>query len=221
VHALNQAHDQAFRIPTEPPQRTVLYVEDHVVNVLLMQALFAKLPAARLVVAITGDAGWRAAAECTPDLLLLDLLLPDCHGSELLERMRGLPGLASVPAVAVTAEESFDLAGTSFQEIWMKPLDVRMTLRRLDRLLGLSTFEQTAATNAQAATPAPLPTEVSLYAPPGPPAVTVQRNWTRARSRSPDASKPWHLQRALEAPMSGVRFSALHLVASDEDDIEP
>ena len=54
--------DHAFRIPAEAPQRTVLYVEDHVVNVLLMQALFAKLPGARLVVATTGDAGWRAGA---------------------------------------------------------------------------------------------------------------------------------------------------------------
>ena len=220
MHTLNHAPDKAFRIPAQPPQRTVLYVEDHVVNVLLMQALFDRFPGARLVVASTGDAGWRAAAQCQPDLLLLDLLLPDCHGSELLTRMRALPGLAAVPAVAVTAEESFDLAGTSFQEIWMKPLDVAMTLGRLDRLLGLPVVEP-ASPEAIMATPAPLPTEVSLYAPPGPPAVTVKRNWTRARERAPDTTKPWHLRRATEVPMSGVRFSALHLVASDEDDIEP
>jgi CheY-like chemotaxis protein len=220
VHTLKPAQDHAFRIPAEAPQRTVLYVEDHVVNVLLMQALFAKLPGARLVVATTGDAGWRAAAEFEPDLLLLDLLLPDCHGSELLQRIRTLPGHASTPAVAVTAEDSFDLMGTSFQEIWMKPLDVPMTLQRLDRLLGLSGAEPVVSSAAQA-TPAPLPTEVKLYAPSSPPAVTVERNWTRSRDHSPEASKPWHLRRALEAPMGGVRFSALHLVASDEDDAEP
>ncbi|HEY2926822.1 MAG TPA: response regulator, partial [Albitalea sp.] len=201
---MNPTRDQAFRIPAEPPERTVLYVEDHVVNVLLMQALFAKLPRARLVVASTGEAGWRAAAESKPDLLLLDLLLPDCHGSELLQRIRTLPGFESVPAVAVTAEESFDLAGTSFQEIWMKPLDVRLTLSRLERLLDAP------APEALLDTPAPAPTEVSVYAPP---AVTVQRNWTRVHDRSPETTKPWHLRRALEAPMSGVRFSALHLVA--------
>ncbi|HEY2927368.1 response regulator [Piscinibacter sp.] len=220
MHTLRPAHDPAFHVPAEPPRHTVLYVEDHVVNVLLMQALFAKLPRARLVVSSTGDAGWRVAAECRPDLLLLDLLLPDCHGSELLERMRALPGLASVPAVAVTAEESFDLAGTSFQEIWMKPLDVPMTLRRLDRLLDPSGVEP-AASDAWEATPAPAPAEMGLDALPGPPAVTVQRNWTRTHDRPSEATRPWHLRRATDAPMTGVRFSALHLVASDEEDVEP
>src|SRR5437762_9753844 len=79
-------------VPVEAPERTVLYVEDHVVNVLLMQALFAKRPAVRLEVASTAELGLRAAADHRPDLLLLDLRLPDCHGSELLQRMRALPG---------------------------------------------------------------------------------------------------------------------------------
>lgn len=114
---------------------TVLYVEDHPVNVLLMQALFAKRPRARLAVATTGEAGLQAAQAQAPDLLLLDLRLPDCHGSELLQRLRQLPGLAEVPAVAVTAEDTRDL-GAGFVEIWHKPMDMQATLLRLDRLLA-------------------------------------------------------------------------------------
>jgi CheY-like chemotaxis protein len=113
---------------------TVLYVEDHPVNVMLMEALLSRRPRLRLVVATTGECGWRAAVEHRPDLLLLDLRLPDCHGTELLQRLRGVPGLENVPAVAVTAEDG-DLAGFGFDEIWRKPMDLCAALARLDRLL--------------------------------------------------------------------------------------
>lgn len=114
----------------------VLYVEDHPVNVLLMQALFAKRPRARLAVATTGEEGLRAAKQCAPDLLLLDLRLPDCHGVDLLHRLRELPELADVPAVAVTAEDTRELSQADFVEVWHKPMDMHATLARLDRLLA-------------------------------------------------------------------------------------
>lgn len=130
-------------------QRNVLYVEDHPVNVLLMQALFSKRPNARLNIATTGEAGMQAAREQAPDLLLLDLRLPDCHGSELLQRLRALPGLAEVPAVAVTAEDTRELADAGFVEIWHKPMDMHATLFRLDRLLARLSHERDVADPAQ------------------------------------------------------------------------
>lgn len=111
----------------------VLYVEDHEANVFLMQSLFSMRPDMELEVALTGEDGYRAATQAPPDLLLLDLRLPDCHGAQLLERLRRHPQLASVPAAAVTAEE-FDPADTSFSEVWSKPLDIAQTLSRLDSL---------------------------------------------------------------------------------------
>lgn len=112
----------------------VLYVEDHPVNVQLMQALFAHRPELELTVATTGEAGFRAAVESPPDLLLLDLNLPDCHGAQLLERLRGQAGLSTVPAIAVTADMP-RLEGTTFLELWQKPLDLQAILQRLDQLL--------------------------------------------------------------------------------------
>lgn len=129
--------------PDEAPQ-TVLYVEDHPVNVLLMEALLSRRPRVRLVVATTGEGGWRAALEHHPDLLLLDLRLPDCHGAELLQRLRALPRLSDVPAVAVTAEDGGGLTG--FDEVWPKPMNLGATLARLDRLLKRS--RAAAATDA-------------------------------------------------------------------------
>lgn len=110
----------------------VLYVEDQPVNVALMEALFAMRPELQLQVATNGEAGYQAAVQDPPDLLLLDLRLPDCHGTELLARLRRHPHLSAVPAAAVTADDLFDLSGSTFVEAWRKPLDIARVLSRLD-----------------------------------------------------------------------------------------
>jgi CheY-like chemotaxis protein len=113
----------------------VLYVEDHPVNIELMQAIFARRPEYTLVVATDGQSGMDAARRLRPDLLLLDINLPDCRGTGLLQRMRELNSFDDVPAVAVTGEHGFDTEGTTFCEMWPKPLRVTDTLSSLDRLL--------------------------------------------------------------------------------------
>jgi CheY-like chemotaxis protein len=116
-------------------REVVLYVEDHPVNVLLMQTVFEMRPELDLVVAIDGAAAMATTTRLQPALLLLDLRLPDCHGTELLERMRKVSGWEDIPAIAVTAEAEFMPAGTSFYDVWHKPLRVPTLLTRLDRVL--------------------------------------------------------------------------------------
>ena len=117
-------------------REVVLYVEDHPVNVLLMQTVFELRPELDLVVAVDGQSAMAASANVRPALLLLDLRLPDCHGTELLERLRLVPGWREIPAIAVTAEAEFMPAGTSFCDVWHKPLRVPTLLTRLDRVLA-------------------------------------------------------------------------------------
>ena len=114
----------------------VLYVEDHPVNVLLMQTVFELRPELELVIAIDGTSAMAATTRLQPALLLLDLRLPDCHGTELLERMREIPGWGDIPAIAVTAEAEFMPTGTTFCDVWHKPLRVPTLLTRLDRLIA-------------------------------------------------------------------------------------
>lgn len=121
---------------THPLQRSVLYVEDHPVNAMLMSAMFERRPALRLVVAVTGQQALSLAPGLEPVLLLLDLRLPDCHGSQLLPMLRRLPGCETAPAVAVTADGDFDLSGTGFSELWAKPLNLMELLHRVDALVG-------------------------------------------------------------------------------------
>jgi CheY-like chemotaxis protein len=124
------------RIRRDDARAVVLYVEDHPVNVLIMEALLHHRPHLRLVVATTGEEGLQAARIEQPDLILLDYHLPDCNGVELLTQMRNLEGLRDVPAVAVSATDSaVQLRGSTFCEFWPKPLDVSQTLDAIDRLI--------------------------------------------------------------------------------------
>jgi CheY-like chemotaxis protein len=117
-------------------RKLVLYVEDEPANVLLMRAMFSRRPEYRLQIATDGASGLEAAQANQPHLLLLDINLPDCHGSELLRQLRMLPGCEHTPAIAVTADPLFSLSGTSFAELWHKPLRLQFALGRLDRWLG-------------------------------------------------------------------------------------
>lgn len=117
----------------------VLYIEDEPVNVLLMQAFFDALPdhALRLHVATTGAAGISCAREGLPDLILLDMHLPDIDGHAVLRHLRADPATARIPVIAVTADalpEQVDRAiGAGCEAHWAKPLDFGRVRDDLDR----------------------------------------------------------------------------------------
>jgi CheY-like chemotaxis protein len=110
----------------------VLYVEDRQVNVAVMRELFRLRPHLQLEVAENGLWATRMAPLLNPRLLLIDLRLPDCFGTELLPLLRLRFGWQNVPAIAVTADPVFDCLSSGFAEIWHKPLDIRHVLQRLD-----------------------------------------------------------------------------------------
>ncbi|HEX3142133.1 MAG TPA: hypothetical protein VHQ87_18895, partial [Rhizobacter sp.] len=77
--------------------------------------------------------------------LLLDLRLPDCHGADLLKELRQIEGWGDIPAVAVTAEQGFEIDGTSFCEVWPKPIDLGFVIRQLDRMAAEAPAEMSPA----------------------------------------------------------------------------
>lgn len=108
--------------------RTVLYVEDHPVNVDLVRRLLERTGTTRLVVAGTGREALRVAAAEHPDLVLLDLHLPDVSGEVLLEQLWALPGRADTPVVVLSADAlpaaAARLRALGVLDYLTKPLDV-------------------------------------------------------------------------------------------------
>jgi len=85
-------------------QRHVLYVEDNDTNAILMQGLFTHRPQISLTIATTGQEGLDQARDILPDLILLDMNLPDIDGLAVLHSLKHDDATASIPVVVVSAD---------------------------------------------------------------------------------------------------------------------
>lgn len=134
--------------PTAPPPAvagagtalpTVLYIEDNPVNVLMVDELLKRWPIATLVQAADGAAGLAQARSLQPDLVLLDMRLPDMSGLEVLARLRSDPVTAALRVVVLSASaaqgEMDQALGCGAIAYWTKPFQFDRMLRDLQGLL--------------------------------------------------------------------------------------
>jgi CheY-like chemotaxis protein len=92
--------------PAEPsgPTLTVLYIEDNLSNLRLVERVLGRRPGVRLISAMRPQLGLDLAADHHPDLVLLDLHLPDMHGEAVLRRLQASPRTAGIPMVVLSAD---------------------------------------------------------------------------------------------------------------------
>lgn len=79
-------------------------MEDNLSNVRLVEEIFARRRGIRLIEAMQGSLALELARLHHPDLILLDVHLPDIEGNELLRRLREDAAMRHVPVVVVSAE---------------------------------------------------------------------------------------------------------------------
>lgn len=119
---------------------TVLYVEDDAVNAILMEAICGMDGGIEVHIAPDGASAVAFSKRKAPDLLLLDMHLPDTDGISLLAALRAIDGMQHVPAIMVSAAARSDdierARQGGFQSYWTKPLDVDLTLGEIKRLLS-------------------------------------------------------------------------------------
>ena len=120
----------------------VVYVEDNEVNALLMGAVFGLRPACGLQVCRTLEDARQTIARQRPQLVLVDLHLPDGSGLALLEWLRTDPVLASIPAVVLSADATREQRDAALRagarDYLTKPIQVGETLRVIDELLRVA-----------------------------------------------------------------------------------
>ena len=120
--------------------RRVLYIEDNASNVELIDCLIAGRDDLEMHAAGRGDAGIELARRVKPDVVVLDLHLPDTTGDAVLAQLRADPSTEHVPVIVVTA----DVAGEHEQRLlaagatacMAKPLDLARFAAVLDRALA-------------------------------------------------------------------------------------
>ncbi len=97
--------DDAVAEPARPAaQAVVLYIEDERANLHLVRKSLEHRPRVRVVDAMTAAAGLELARTASPDLILLDLQLPDRSGEEVLADLRNDPATGAIPVVVVSAD---------------------------------------------------------------------------------------------------------------------
>jgi CheY-like chemotaxis protein/anti-sigma regulatory factor (Ser/Thr protein kinase) len=118
---------------------TLLYIEDNLANLTLIETILAARPELTLVPALQGRLGLELAWEHDPDLILLDLHLPDLPGEGVLRRLRADERTRGTPVLVISADatpgqvERLKEAGAD--GYLTKPLDVDGFLAEVDGLL--------------------------------------------------------------------------------------
>ena len=116
----------------------VLCVDDDRINLMLFANACAAMPGLQLTTAADGAEALEAAKAQAPQLLVIDLHLPDTDGHALLHLLRREATLADVPAFLFSADDPQSLRqpalDAGFSGCWSKPMDSQ-TLRR--ELAGL------------------------------------------------------------------------------------
>ncbi len=116
----------------------LLYVDDDRINLMLFENACAVLPELRVSTAADGAEALELAREHIPELLVIDLHLPDGDGTELLARLRHEIGLQQVPAVLCSADHDDVLreraAAAGFAACWTKPVNAGLLRQGLAAL---------------------------------------------------------------------------------------
>ncbi len=121
-------------------QYTLLYIEDDLANYYLLERILSSRKDIKLISALQGSIGLDLAREHHPDLILLDLNLPDTPGEQLLRILKEDKNTSDIPVITVTGEVASErftkLRELGAVEILTKPYRVQELLALLDRALG-------------------------------------------------------------------------------------
>ncbi|HEX8311354.1 MAG TPA: CHASE3 domain-containing protein [Chthoniobacteraceae bacterium] len=111
---------------------TVLYIEDNLSNLQLIEHVMIHRPGVKLLAAMQGSLGLDLAREHRPQLILLDLNLPDIPGHEVLRRLRGEIATREIPVVIISADatpgEIQRMLAAGAEDYLTKPLDIKKFL---------------------------------------------------------------------------------------------
>jgi PAS domain S-box-containing protein len=119
---------------------TVLYVEDNPANLVLVERILKLRPGVLLLSAMRGQLGLDLAREHRPDVIFLDLHLPDLPGDEVLRRLRDDAATRAIPVIVLSADatphEIERLLAAGARHYLVKPVVVQDFLHLLDETLS-------------------------------------------------------------------------------------
>ena len=126
-------------------RRTILYVEDNLSNLTLIEQMLAEDTATKLITAMQGQLGIELARQHAPDVILLDLHLPDLPGWEVLSRLKRDDSTSDIPVVVISADATSRqikrLMAAGASAYLTKPLDMQEFFRVIEQTTNRGTEE--------------------------------------------------------------------------------
>jgi len=124
-------------------EHTVLLVDDHPQNLELLEIYMEDLPEVRVVTATNGLEAMARVAEESPDLILLDIMMPKMSGFEVCKRIKSDPKTRDIIVVMVTAlNETSDIeraAECGTDDYISKPIERKALVGLVRSLLAAKT----------------------------------------------------------------------------------
>lgn len=138
--AENNYDEEPLSVKDKQLTTKILYIEDNNSNVELVKDILEHvLPNVQLSVSKLGIPGVRLALNIKPQLILLDLDLPDVYGAEVLSKLKLNPMTKEIPVLIVSADtipEKIDqLLKSGASDYLVKPLDIKLFVRTIERFL--------------------------------------------------------------------------------------
>jgi PAS domain S-box-containing protein len=135
-----KVRDRKCRRREDAEKRTLLYVEDNLSNLTLIEQILEERPEIELLSAMQGQVGLDLARQHSPDLILLDLHLPDLPGWEVLSQLKAGEATSDIPVVVISADATTRqikrLIKAGAISYLTKPLDVAEFFRVLDETIA-------------------------------------------------------------------------------------
>ncbi|MEN3369263.1 MAG: hypothetical protein V7609_1406 [Verrucomicrobiota bacterium] len=121
-------------------KRKVLYIEDNFSNLTLVEQMLAERSDLQIITAMQGQLGLDLARKHLPDIILLDLHLPDLPGWEVLARLRRSKLTQDIPVIIIsadaTARQIDRLMAAGARAYLTKPLDITELFRAIDETIS-------------------------------------------------------------------------------------
>jgi PAS domain S-box-containing protein len=123
--------------PSQTTNRKVLYIEDNLSNLTLIEQMLEERPEIELLTAMQGKIGLALARQHAPDLILLDVHLPDLDGREVISELKSSKTTRDIPVVVISADATNyqinRLLAAGADTYLTKPLDVVDFFQVLDK----------------------------------------------------------------------------------------
>ena len=141
VHNREIIFEAALSTTNNAITSTLLYIENNNANLQLVKQLIkTKRPSIKLITHILGNDAVKLALEYKPNAILLDLDLPDIHGSEVLKLLLKEPKTKAIPVIILSANDKDNqiknLLNLGAKAYLTKPLDLLEFLKVLDEAIN-------------------------------------------------------------------------------------